>query len=218
MSQADRDRLGAYVAHFNARDFDAIRAMIADDVRLELVNKTRMNGKAEVSRYFGNYRRSPIGIWCRDWWRAVPRSWCSIPASRVRRRNISCCCDWSADKVADHPRFPPRALRHRWRGISRLRCVAFRTARRPNSPLTRAMRSAATEVVAAARRRIGPARFASSAESSRNRRSARTAAPANSARLTRRRPRCRDAQARATSPGICCATAMSTIRIAIQSG
>src|SRR6267142_6386131 len=45
MSQAERDRLGAYVAHFNARDFDAIRAMIADDVRLDLVNKTRMNGK-----------------------------------------------------------------------------------------------------------------------------------------------------------------------------
>jgi RNA polymerase sigma-70 factor (ECF subfamily) len=57
MSQAERDRLGAYVAHFNARDFDAIRAMISDDVRLDLVNKTRMSGKAEVSRYFGNYSK-----------------------------------------------------------------------------------------------------------------------------------------------------------------
>jgi RNA polymerase sigma-70 factor (ECF subfamily) len=55
LSQAERDRLGAYVAHFNGRDFDAIRAMIADDVRLELVNKTRLNGKTEVVRYFGNY-------------------------------------------------------------------------------------------------------------------------------------------------------------------
>jgi RNA polymerase sigma-70 factor (ECF subfamily) len=55
LSAAERDRLGAYVAHFNARDFDAVRAMIADDVRLDLVNKTRMRGKAEVSRYFGNY-------------------------------------------------------------------------------------------------------------------------------------------------------------------
>jgi RNA polymerase sigma-70 factor (ECF subfamily) len=55
LSDLDRKRLSAYVAHFNARDFDAIRAMIADDVRLELVNKTRLNGKAEVSRYFGNY-------------------------------------------------------------------------------------------------------------------------------------------------------------------
>ena len=55
LTAAERDRLGAYVARFNARDFDAVRAMIADDVRLDLVNKTRMNGKAEVSRYFGNY-------------------------------------------------------------------------------------------------------------------------------------------------------------------
>jgi RNA polymerase sigma-70 factor (ECF subfamily) len=61
MSEADRDRLGVYVEHFNARDFDAIRAMIADDVRLDLVNKTRLNGKAEVSRYFGNY--SNVGDW-----------------------------------------------------------------------------------------------------------------------------------------------------------
>ncbi|SDO40511.1 sigma-70 family RNA polymerase sigma factor [Afipia sp. GAS231] len=61
LSDADRARLGVYVAHFNARDFDAIRAMIADDVRLELVSKTRLNGKAEVSRYFGNY--SKISDW-----------------------------------------------------------------------------------------------------------------------------------------------------------
>jgi RNA polymerase sigma-70 factor (ECF subfamily) len=65
MSDADRSRLATYVAHFNARDFDAIRAMISDDVRLELVNKTRLNGKAEVSRYFGNYSRV-------DDWHLVP--------------------------------------------------------------------------------------------------------------------------------------------------
>jgi RNA polymerase sigma-70 factor, ECF subfamily len=61
LSDADRARLNAYVAHFNARDFDAIRAMISDDVRLELVNKTRLNGKVEVSRYFGNY--SKVSDW-----------------------------------------------------------------------------------------------------------------------------------------------------------
>ncbi len=55
LSDIDRVRLDAYVAHFNARDFDAIRGLIADDIRLDLVNKVRMNGKAEVSRYFGNY-------------------------------------------------------------------------------------------------------------------------------------------------------------------
>jgi RNA polymerase sigma-70 factor (ECF subfamily) len=57
LSEADRARLGAYVEHFNARDFDVIRNMIGDDVRLDLVSKTRMKGKAEVSRYFGNYSK-----------------------------------------------------------------------------------------------------------------------------------------------------------------
>lgn len=61
LSDADRARLSAYVTHFNARDFDAIRAMLADDIRLDLVNKTRLNGKAEVSRYFGNY--SSLSDW-----------------------------------------------------------------------------------------------------------------------------------------------------------
>jgi RNA polymerase sigma-70 factor (ECF subfamily) len=65
LSDADRERLGDYVANFNARDFDAIRAMIADDVRLELVSRTKLNGKAEVSRYFGNYSRI-------DDWHLVP--------------------------------------------------------------------------------------------------------------------------------------------------
>ena len=35
--------------------------MIADDVQLELVSKTRLNGKTEVSRYFTNY--SGVADW-----------------------------------------------------------------------------------------------------------------------------------------------------------
>ena len=61
LSEADRTRLSAYVSRFNAHDFDAIRAMIADDVRLELVSRSRLRGKAEVSRYFSNY--SAAGDW-----------------------------------------------------------------------------------------------------------------------------------------------------------
>lgn len=61
LSDADRARLDAYVAHFNARDFEAVRAMISDDVRLDLVSRTRMRGKAEVASYFGNYAK--VGDW-----------------------------------------------------------------------------------------------------------------------------------------------------------
>jgi RNA polymerase sigma-70 factor (ECF subfamily) len=100
LSEADRDRLGAYVAHFNARDFDAIRAMIADDVRLELVNRMRMNGKAEVSRYFGNYSKI-------DDWHLVPGLVEGRPAILVFDPNergsapkYFMLLQWSADKVA----------------------------------------------------------------------------------------------------------------------
>jgi RNA polymerase sigma-70 factor, ECF subfamily len=57
LSAADCARLSAYVDRFNARDFDAVRDMLAEDVRLDLVNKTVLNGRAEVGRYFGNYAR-----------------------------------------------------------------------------------------------------------------------------------------------------------------
>lgn len=57
LSAADRARLSIYVDRFNARDFDAIRDMLADDVRLDLVNKTALTGRTGVGRYFSNYDR-----------------------------------------------------------------------------------------------------------------------------------------------------------------
>ena len=99
LSKAERDRLGAYVARFNARDFDAIRAMISDDVRLDLVNKARVNGKAEVSRYFGNYSRLSD-------WHLVPGLVEGHPAILVFDPNepgagpkYFMLLNWSADKV-----------------------------------------------------------------------------------------------------------------------
>src|SRR5689334_9943872 len=49
--------LGRYVALFNARDFDALRSMLADDVRLELVGMTEKSGAGDVGSYFTNYER-----------------------------------------------------------------------------------------------------------------------------------------------------------------
>jgi RNA polymerase sigma-70 factor, ECF subfamily len=57
LAEPERSLLAAYVERFNARDFDAIRDMLADEVRLELVNKSRMSGRREVARYFHNYER-----------------------------------------------------------------------------------------------------------------------------------------------------------------
>jgi RNA polymerase sigma-70 factor, ECF subfamily len=55
LTEPERSLLAEYVDRFNARDFDAIRDMLADEVRLELVNRTRMKGRGEVGRYFHNY-------------------------------------------------------------------------------------------------------------------------------------------------------------------
>ena len=55
LSNAMRVRLVAYVEGFKAGDFDAVRAMLADDVRLDLVARLRREGKSEASEYFGRY-------------------------------------------------------------------------------------------------------------------------------------------------------------------
>ena len=100
LSDADQARLSAYVASFNARDFDAIRTMIADDVRLELVSRIMLNGKAEVSRYFGNY--SLVSDW-----HLVAGSVEGRPAILVFDQNepdgkpkYFVLLGWNADKVA----------------------------------------------------------------------------------------------------------------------
>jgi len=57
LSDDDRRRLSAYIERFNARDFDTIRSMLADDVRLDLVARSRLQGRSEVGRYFSNYSK-----------------------------------------------------------------------------------------------------------------------------------------------------------------
>src|SRR5665213_614568 len=55
LSGAERSRLSAYVAHFNAREFDTIREMLADEVHLDLVARRQMHGRKQVQTYFHNY-------------------------------------------------------------------------------------------------------------------------------------------------------------------
>ena len=100
LSEADRTRLNSYVGHFNARNFEAIRAMIADDVRLDLVNRKKMNGKTEVSNYFGNYAKVSD-------WRLVTGQVEGRPAILVfdpnepnGRPKYFMLLNWSADKLA----------------------------------------------------------------------------------------------------------------------
>jgi RNA polymerase sigma factor (sigma-70 family) len=55
MSAAERQRIGNYVQLFRSGEFDAIRAQLADEVRLELVNRLRLEGREQVGPYFTRY-------------------------------------------------------------------------------------------------------------------------------------------------------------------
>jgi RNA polymerase sigma-70 factor (ECF subfamily) len=59
LAEPERTRLKSYVERFNAHDFDAIRAMLAENVRLELVNRARLDGKKSVAPDFSNYVSRP---------------------------------------------------------------------------------------------------------------------------------------------------------------
>jgi hypothetical protein len=44
-----------YIELFNARDWEGVRAMLAEDVRLDLVTRAQRAGRRDVSAYFTNY-------------------------------------------------------------------------------------------------------------------------------------------------------------------
>ena len=50
-----------YVALFNARDWDGVRTLLAEDVELDLVNRAQRSGRRAVGAYFTNYDK------VRDW-------------------------------------------------------------------------------------------------------------------------------------------------------
>jgi RNA polymerase sigma-70 factor, ECF subfamily len=99
LAEPERTRLKAYVERFNAHDFDAVRAMLAEDVRLELVNRVRLDGKKSVAPYFGNYATRPH-------WQFVAGFVDCRPAILVydaddpdERLKYFVLLDWAGDKV-----------------------------------------------------------------------------------------------------------------------
>jgi len=68
-----------YVALFNARDWDGVRALLAEDVQLDLVSRAQRAGRA-VGDYMSNYERysdwrlAPAWLEGREGDRSVPRA------------------------------------------------------------------------------------------------------------------------------------------------
>jgi RNA polymerase sigma factor (sigma-70 family) len=59
----DRERLHQYVQLFNTRDWTALRALLNDETRLEMVSRASRRGKA-AGVYYGNYSEMP-DVWLR---------------------------------------------------------------------------------------------------------------------------------------------------------
>lgn len=55
--QAPSPALVDYARMFNAQDWDGVRALLAEDVRLDLVSRRQLRGREQVRSYFGNYAR-----------------------------------------------------------------------------------------------------------------------------------------------------------------
>jgi RNA polymerase sigma-70 factor, ECF subfamily len=100
LSKDERARLSTYVDRFNARDFDAVRDMLAEEVRLELVSRARMSGRAEVGRYFGNYAS------IHDWQLAAglvdgrPALIVRDPHDAARRPGYFILLQWAGERVS----------------------------------------------------------------------------------------------------------------------
>lgn len=59
LPESERQKISAYVEMFRTGEFDAIRAMLAEDVKLELVNRLKLEGKSKVDTYFTRYAEEP---------------------------------------------------------------------------------------------------------------------------------------------------------------
>ena len=96
LAAAERDRLRAYADRFNARDFDALRALLAEDVRLDLVNRPA-SPAARTSRSISTAtRRSPLALLARPR-RRPPGAPGSHPDDATGAVAMWCCSIGSTD-------------------------------------------------------------------------------------------------------------------------
>ncbi len=58
LSEEEKNKLSLYARYFNAHDFDSLRDMLTNEVKLDLVNMIKQEGKAKVSGYYSNYAKA----------------------------------------------------------------------------------------------------------------------------------------------------------------
>jgi RNA polymerase sigma-70 factor (ECF subfamily) len=94
----DLARLQSYVDRFNDRDFDAIRAMLADDVRFDLV--ARMQGdRSSFETYFTRYAEMTAWRLSVGWVDGKLAAIVTDPADPLASAFSMIVVDWAADRI-----------------------------------------------------------------------------------------------------------------------
>lgn len=100
LKEPEASLLSKYVDHFNARDFDAIRAMLADDVRLDLVERTKLQGAVEVGTYFHNYDKKQDWLLSLGFVEGAPAILISNPEENSTAIGYFIFIEWQEGKIA----------------------------------------------------------------------------------------------------------------------
>ena len=107
-ARATSAALRRYASLFNAHDWDGVRGLLADDVRLDLVSHRKAAGRREVGTYFTNYER--VGGWQLQpgWFEGREVLAVRVAAGAPPRYFIE--LGWRDGQVIADPRLPLRAL------------------------------------------------------------------------------------------------------------
>jgi RNA polymerase sigma-70 factor, ECF subfamily len=100
LAEADHRRLRAYADHFNARDFDALRDLLSEEVRLNLVNRTRVAGRKEVAVYFTRYEQNTTCRMSPGLAEGRPALLVNDPAVADAAVAYVILFDWAGDRIA----------------------------------------------------------------------------------------------------------------------
>jgi RNA polymerase sigma-70 factor, ECF subfamily len=94
------ERLRSWAERFNARDFDALRNLLAEDVRLDLVNRRQIAGRKDVSVYFTRYQERSDWVFAPGVAEGRPALLVSNPADTSGTVEYVVLLDWSNGRIS----------------------------------------------------------------------------------------------------------------------
>jgi RNA polymerase sigma-70 factor, ECF subfamily len=96
----EQERLRSWADRFNARDFEALRNLLAEDVRLDLVNRRQIAGRKDVSVYFTRYQERSDWVLTPGLAEGRPALLVSNPADTSGTVEYVVLLDWSNGRIS----------------------------------------------------------------------------------------------------------------------